>query len=71
MKLHPREQIVNTARTDLTEKLLQWHKAHDLTDGELFSVIGDVLGGQIANLAKYMIRAERHPDDPDKPGGWE
>lgn len=41
------------------------------TDGELFSVIGDVLGGQITNLAKYMIRAERHPDDPDKPGGLE
>lgn len=41
------------------------------TDGELFSVIGDVLGGQITNLAQYMIRAERHPDDPDKPGGLE
>lgn len=71
MKLHPREKIVTAARLDLTEKLLTWHKTHDLTDGELFSVIGDVLGGQITNMAKYMIRAERHPDNPDRPGGLE
>lgn len=38
--------------------------AHTLTYGEWFSI----LGGEIANLAKYLIRSERHPEDPDKRG---
>lgn len=37
---------------------------HGLTYGELFSI----LGAHIALLAKYLIRVERHPDDPTKRG---
>jgi hypothetical protein len=71
-KLHPREAIVTKARLELTRAVLDWREAHsDLTVGEVFSIIGGVLGDQITSLAKYMIRAERHPDDPDKPGGLE
>ncbi len=38
--------------------------AHTLTYGEWFSLLGNA----IADLARYQIRAERHPDDPDKKG---
>lgn len=36
-----------------------------LTYGEVFSIFSEVR----ATSVKYYIRAERHPDDPDKPGG--
>jgi hypothetical protein len=36
-----------------------------LTYGEVYSILTDVR----ATSLKYFIRAERHPDDPDKPGG--
>lgn len=37
---------------------------HDLTYGEISSVLLDVR----TTDAKYHIRVERHPEDPDKPG---
>jgi hypothetical protein len=37
---------------------------YELTYGELFALLGNA----VANLAKYQIRGERHPDDPDKNG---
>lgn len=55
----------------LTDALFVWHaemrriqEVHKLTYGEWFSI----LGGEIAGLAKYLIRTERHPNDPDKGG---
>jgi hypothetical protein len=70
VRLHSREDVVTRARLDLADRILDWRRTHeDLTCGEMFSVLGDVGCGQIANLAKYLIREERHPDDPDKPGG--
>jgi hypothetical protein len=52
---------------------MAWHNEYggDLTDGETLATISDVLGGEVATLAKYMIRAERHPGNPDTPGGLE
>lgn len=70
MRLHPREEIVTRARVDLMEKLLDWRRDHDLTTAELFSILGGILGDQIAGIAKYLIREERHGDQ-DKPGGLE
>jgi hypothetical protein len=64
MKLHPRSSIVTQARNEFETFLLDLRQKHELTYGELFSL----LGGGIANLAKYQIRSERHPDDPDKRG---
>jgi hypothetical protein len=52
------------------EKLLDWRRDHDLTTAELFSILGGTLGDQIAGIAKYLIREERHGDQ-DKPGGLE
>jgi hypothetical protein len=71
-RLHPRERIVSEARIELVRAVLDWREKHDeLTDGELFSIVGGVLGDQITSMAKYLIREERHPGEPDKPGGLE
>lgn len=73
MRTHPRVAIVTQARAALTEAVLRWDREHaaGLTDGEWVGVISGVLGDQLGHWAKYTIRAERHPDDPDKPGGIE
>jgi hypothetical protein len=71
-RLHPREEIVTRAQIDLTAAVLAWREEHaELTPWELVRVLSGVLDSQLGGVAKYMIRAERHPDDPDKPGGWE
>ena len=64
MKLHPRTRVVDKARLEFDQFLLDLADKHELTYGELFSMLGQA----IANNAKYQIRAERHPDDPDKKG---
>lgn len=38
---------------------------HGLTYAEILNILMDVRHGEL----KYHIQAERHPDDPDKPGG--
>lgn len=65
MRIHPREQIVDQARLQIASAILSASKVHDLTDGELTAI----LAGELSSLAKYQIRQERHPNDPDKPGG--
>jgi hypothetical protein len=64
VKLHARTPIFEKARHELTMFLLDLEEKHGLSYGEMFSM----LGGAISNLAKYQIRAERHPNDPDKRG---
>ena len=64
MKLHSRTRVVDKARLEFDQFLLDLADKHELTYGELFSMLGQA----IANNAKYQIRAERHPDDPDKKG---
>jgi len=64
MKLHSRAPIVTKARLEFDKFLLDLEQKHDLTFGELFTL----LGSAITNLAKYQIRSERHPNDPDKKG---
>jgi hypothetical protein len=64
MKLHPRSNIVQEARLEFDSFMLDLQRRYELTFGELFSM----LGVKIADLAKYQIRSERHPDDPDKKG---
>jgi hypothetical protein len=70
MKLHPRVRQVEAARLDLANAVIVWQQAHpDLTYGELFSILGDVLGGRIASAAQYLIREERH-GDAETPGDF-
>jgi hypothetical protein len=64
LKLHPRSSVVQKARLEFDQFLFDLEQKHQLTYGELFSM----LGNSIANLAKYQIRSERHPNDPDKRG---
>ena len=64
MKLHQRTRIVDKARLEFDTFLLDLEQKHELTYGELFSMLGNA----IAHLAKYQIRSERHPDDSDKKG---
>lgn len=64
MKLHPRYYIVSTAQNEFQNFLLSLESKYDLTYGELLSI----LGSEVSNTAKYMIRQERHGEDSDKKG---
>ena len=64
LKLHKRGTIVQKARGEFETFLLELEQKHGLTYGEVFSLLGNA----VANLAKYQIRDERHPDDPEKKG---
>jgi len=68
-RLHPREKNVREAKLKLMTCLGDIQK--DLTEGEYLKVITEELSSEWALTAKYAIRAERHPNDPDKPGGLE
>ncbi len=65
MRQHPRESIVAQAGTELSQAVSAIATKHNLTYGELFSALSAIQG----NWAKYQIRDERHPNEPDKPGG--
>lgn len=64
MQLHPRTNIVDKARSKLAEFMLQLEQEHDLTYGEMLSL----LCKQAAEVARYLIRDERHPNNPSKKG---
>ncbi len=68
-KVHPREKIVHEAQRKLIDLLNEIEK--DLTQGEYLRVITTELSREWGLTAMYTIREERHPDDSDKPGGWE
>jgi hypothetical protein len=62
MKLHSRHQLVERARIELMELIDEWIKKHRLTAVEAMRCIT----GETHELTRYMLRRERHPDDPDK-----
>jgi hypothetical protein len=64
MNLHERTMRVSEAELELSQWLSDWSEAHELTFGEWVKI----LSGQLAGRAKYVIRAERHPDDPERGG---
>ncbi len=63
MKMHKRTAIVVKAEEGIIKEL---HK-HDLTFGETIRI----LSGIMSTGAKYKIREERHPENPDKGGDEE
>ena len=65
MKLHERVMIVQAARLEVSQATLAAIEKHNLTYGEVTAILAEVL----ATWAKYQIRGERHPDDPEKRGG--
>lgn len=68
LKMHPRVVLVSKAHNDIEKAVLDAMGNHpDLTYVELLSIFNQIS----ASWIKLAIRAERHPDDPDKPGGLE
>jgi len=67
MKLHPRVMLYQEARADIGCALALAIGRHELTHMELVSILNE----EMAAWIKYGIRSERHPDDPEKPGGLE
>jgi len=68
-RIHPREKNVQEAKLKLMECM--GGIAKDLTEGEMLKVVTEEMSSWISGIAKYQIRAERHPDDPSRPGGLE
>lgn len=63
-RLHARTMQVNKAGCEFDGWTLDWIERHGLTYGEIVSI----MSGRLQQLAKYMIRTERHGDDSDKRG---
>ena len=73
LRIHPREKLVRDAEVVLLELVCKWldsTEANKLTEWEGVRVLNQVLGLQIASLAKFSISKERHGDE-DKEGGLE
>jgi hypothetical protein len=62
MKLHPRTMMVKRAEVELSQFLLDWAERHELTSCE----IARALTEQTRMCLKSILRAERHPEDPNK-----
>jgi hypothetical protein len=58
---------LHAAWTDLEVLLKKIEKEYSLTGGEEQMMIS----GLLADDAKWLIRLERHPEDPSHPGGLE
>lgn len=68
-RIHPREELVKAHEQKIRDVLLA--AAKELTEAEIIRAVVTCFGDYLGSMAKYMIRAERHPNNPDKPGGWE
>ncbi len=62
--IHPRSQVVAQAQVDLSTAMAKILRERELTHYEVTSI----LAHEILSWNKYAIRAERHPDDPEKQG---
>lgn len=62
MKLHGRTLLVQSARNEMTYELLRLSSKHELTLVELAQTLGIML----SEVHKWMLRAERHPEDETK-----
>jgi hypothetical protein len=56
--------IVQRASIEMRQALLELEIKHNLSLAERIGIYAEML----ATEAKYAIRAERHPNDPDKGG---
>ncbi len=68
-KIHPREYVYDKALIRIRKLLRELQK--ELTQGEYLKLITQELAYEWMFTAQHTIRHERHPDDPDKPGGCE
>jgi hypothetical protein len=61
LRLHPRTSPVQKAHGHLKRWLWEFQQEYGLTDIELLQGLADAE----LSVLKYMLRAERHPDDPE------
>jgi hypothetical protein len=62
MRLHERTIPVERAEIEFRETFRAWQQKHDLTFGETFRILGNLM----AREATYMVRQERHGEESDK-----
>lgn len=67
MRVHPRVAIVQQAEVDLNRLVWDWMNRHDLTYIEAVRC----LLGRTEELTKFMLRHERHPENPEQKAGEE
>jgi hypothetical protein len=66
-RIHQRERNVQVAEQELRELVISWYQKLSLTSTEVLSVLVNECGSGL----RYLMRKERHPDDPSKPAGLE
>jgi hypothetical protein len=62
LRMHPRTRPVGIAEAAIRMRLWEMQEEYDLTDVEMMRVL---IGAQ-QGISKYMLRAERHPGDPER-----
>ncbi len=62
LRLHPRTMPVQKAEAKFMNVAFEFQNEHDVTDIEMLRIL--ILCQQ--SITKYMLRAERHPDNPDQ-----
>ena len=62
MRYHPRTMLVEAASAKLHTLLVEFQVEHDLTYVEMAGLLLE----RQQTLVKYMLRDERHPDDPER-----
>lgn len=66
---HPRDIICSQAELGIRNAIADIVELYKLSDAEQLQVVMNACNGNLNNLVRHMIRDERHPDDPNKPGG--
>ena len=62
LKLHARTMLVQRASAELHTLILEFQERAGLTDIEMAVVLTE----RQQSVLKYALRAERHPDDPER-----
>jgi hypothetical protein len=62
LRLHPRTMPVQRAHSELAGHLCDFQDRHDLTDTEMAMMLADLQHRYLT----LLLRAERHPDDPER-----
>jgi hypothetical protein len=62
VRISARAQAVSIAQAEIAVKLSELQREHGLTSIEMLQAVTTWQ----ATALKYMLRAERHPDDPGK-----
>lgn len=62
MKLHPRYAVAKAAGDDIGDAIDAAVAAHDITYAEVLVILAE----QQRKWATFALRAERHPDNPER-----